>query len=74
MSRTAYTFGQPVTPAEVNFVLQAGLKPRRRGVNVAQAFRALVSLNRNLVEHLVNKHRGIAFDSGEDGFAHRRVN
>jgi hypothetical protein len=72
--KTAYEFGGPLTTAERDRVINMCAANRRRGVSPDAAFRLLHSARPNLIVHLVNKLRGIAFDAGEDGFSFQRVN
>ena len=74
MPKQAYEFGGPLTQAERDKVINMCAPNRRKGVSPDAAFRMLHGMRPNLIVHLVNKLRGLAFDIGEHGSSYSRVN
>lgn len=72
--KRAYVYGEPLSAAERDNVINSIAPKRRRGVSPDAAFRMLHGVLPNLIVHMVNKQRGIAFDAGEAGFSYTRVN
>lgn len=74
--RTFYRHGDSLTQLEMMHVLGRFLPKGKRvrgPVQAMQLFTALYNALPNLIEHEVNRHRGLAFDSGEAGFSHQRI-
>ena len=74
MGVKAFTWGDTLTAAEAAHVI-ATLLPKEtsariRGAPVPVILTRLHAAHPNYLDHLVNKMRGVAFDSGEDGFSH----
>lgn len=70
----AFTWGDTLTAVEAAHVIDAMLpkttSARLRGAPVPVIITRLHAAQPNYLDHLVNKMRGVAFDSGEDGFSH----
>jgi len=77
MQRTAapFSIGQVMSPAEAQAVITSFVPVAKRQQFARDPVRLLGALSTHapqLVEHVVNKLRGWAFDSGEAGFWHKR--
>jgi hypothetical protein len=74
MGVKAFTWGDTLTAAEaahvIDVMLPKGTSARVRAAPIPVILTRLHAAQPNFLDHLVNKMRGVAFDSGEDGFSH----
>lgn len=69
----SYTFGDPISDAEYQSLLQRFIPKGGKRRKPAQVIYALNVMNPHRLAHEIDRMRGIAFDSGEAGFSHTVV-